>query len=281
MYHLRLLSAALLLGASSGPLLAQTASSSAYGLSVDQTAAVPGTIGASVVVAPVAPSSGSAPPDYNVSNSVASVNGSANLFTAPATIGQQVGSGLITTSASGTASAAQATATTNDFLYALTGLSSLLNVSATTIQSFSQANSAGGLDASGSTLIEGLLVSGSLLGGATIDGSLFVNPSPNTILFSGGGIEIILNEQIFGGDGISGTGITTNALRIGFDQALLGTGLVNGDIIVGHTEAFASVGGAAGAVPEPSTWAMMLLGFGAVGASLRRSKMARMRISRA
>ena len=29
---------------------------------------------------------------------------------------------------------------------------------------------------------------------------------------------------------------------------------------------------AAGAVPEPATWAMMLLGFGAMGASLRRSR---------
>jgi hypothetical protein len=26
------------------------------------------------------------------------------------------------------------------------------------------------------------------------------------------------------------------------------------------------------AVPEPSTWAMMLLGFGAIGASMRRSR---------
>jgi hypothetical protein len=35
---------------------------------------------------------------------------------------------------------------------------------------------------------------------------------------------------------------------------------------------FAQVGAGAGAVPEPATWAMMLLGFGAVGVSIRRQR---------
>lgn len=40
----------------------------------------------------------------------------------------------------------------------------------------------------------------------------------------------------------------------------------------GHTlTAFAQIGsGVTGAVPEPATWAMMLIGFGAIGVSLRR-----------
>jgi hypothetical protein len=33
-----------------------------------------------------------------------------------------------------------------------------------------------------------------------------------------------------------------------------------------------TIANAVGAVPEPSTWAMMLIGFGAVGASLRRRR---------
>jgi hypothetical protein len=36
--------------------------------------------------------------------------------------------------------------------------------------------------------------------------------------------------------------------------------------------AFETANFAVGAVPEPATWAMMLLGFGAVGYSMRRRK---------
>lgn len=32
------------------------------------------------------------------------------------------------------------------------------------------------------------------------------------------------------------------------------------------------VGGVAGGVPEPATWAMMILGFGAAGATIRRRR---------
>ena len=40
--------------------------------------------------------------------------------------------------------------------------------------------------------------------------------------------------------------------------------------------AFAQIGaGATGAVPEPGTWGLMLLGFGAMGVSLRRRRRAR------
>ena len=124
----------------------------------------------------------------------------------------------------------------------------------------------GGFDASGDTIIEGLVLSGSVFGALLFDGSLFVNPDPNTILFSGVGLSIILNEQI-----LSSGGIETNAIHIAFNDFALGTGLKNGDIILAHTEAFATTGsGGPGAVPEPATWAMMLIGFGAVGAGMRR-----------
>ena len=40
----------------------------------------------------------------------------------------------------------------------------------------------------------------------------------------------------------------------------------------GSVTAFAQIGSGAPAVPEPATWAMMLLGFGAIGFSMRRSR---------
>jgi hypothetical protein len=154
-------------------------------------------------------------------------------------------------------------------------LASLLGLSATTIQSSSQANSVGGLDASGSTTIEGLTLTGSLLGGLAINGSLFVNPAPNTVLFNIVGLSITLNEQTLFGDGITTTGISTNAIDIAFNNFALGTNLLNGNIIVGHTEAFASLDQPA-AVPEPATWAMMLLGFVGIGLAMCRRRPARL-----
>jgi hypothetical protein len=72
------------------------------------------------------------------------------------------------------------------------------------------------------------------------------------------------------GDGVTSAGISTNAIDIAFNNFALGTGLANGNIILGHSEALASLGAAA--VPEPSSWAMMLLGFAAVGMVLRRRR---------
>ena len=85
-----------------------------------------------------------------------------------------------------------ATATVNNLQLSLSEsqlLTTLLGLNATTIQSFSQANSVGRLDASGSTTIEGLTLYGLLLGGVTIDGSLFVNPAPNTVLLNIAGLK--------------------------------------------------------------------------------------------
>jgi len=269
--------AAVCLSLSATPALGQTASSSAYTVDVEENVSLLGIVNANVNVGPISPSSGAAPPSYDNSNSVLTLSESASLTTGLLGIQQGLQTGLLTTNANGTATGAEATATINDLSLTLGTnllLTSLLGLDATTIQSYSQANSVGGLDASGSTTIEGLVFAGSLLGGLNLDGSLFINPDPNTVLLSIAGLSILLNEQIMLGDGVTGIGISTNAIHIGFDNFLLGTNLLNGDIILGHSEAFASVGqpGTPGAVPEPGTWAMMLLGFGAVGFAMRRSK---------
>lgn len=56
---------------------------------------------------------------------------------------------------------------------------------------------------------------------------------------------------------LSNVGTTNNGFRVTIDEPL------------------------AGAVPEPGTWAMMILGFGAMGLSLRRRKETRLRLSQA
>ncbi len=255
------------------PALAQTASSSANALELHENVAIPRTATANISVGPLAQASGSAPPAYNVSNSLASVNESASLSgSVLAPVNQSLQTGLLTSNATGSAVGAQATSTVNNLTFDLTGLidASIFSLGATTIQSTSQANSIGGLDASGNTTIEGLNLFGSLLSGVAIDASLFSNPDANTVLFNALGLSIILNQQTTLGDGITSTGISTNAIYVGFNNFVTGTGLVNGSLTIGHSEAFASAGVAA--VPEPATWAMMLIGFGAIGFATRRAK---------
>jgi hypothetical protein len=252
---------------------AQQASSSAYTVNAQETVSTAGVVTANVSLGPIAQSSGSAPPSYSDSDSVASLSDNASLTTGIGGVTQSLQTAILTSSATGTATGAEATSTVNNLSLSLASnplLAGLLGLSATTIQSFSQANSVGGLDASGSVTIEGLILTGSLLGGTTINGSLFVNPAPNTILLSIDGLTITLNEQTMLGDGVTSAGISTNAIDIAFNNFALGTGLANGNIILGHSEALASLGAAA--VPEPSSWAMMLLGFAAVGMVLRRRR---------
>ena len=265
--------AALLVGTLSSPLTAQTASSSGYTVGVDETVTVPRVANVNVTVGPVAPASGNAPAPYDNTTTIVSLNENAALTGGLFGVGQNLQTSVLTTNANGTATGAEATSTVNNFMLSIAGLSNLLSISATTIESSSQANSVGGLDASGTTTIEGLNLGGTLLGSLLLDSSLFVNPNPNTVLLNLGGLSIILNEQTMLGDGVNSLGIETNALRIGFDNFLLGTGVVNGDIIVGNSQAFATVTHpGTGAVPEPATWAMMLLGFGLAGFAIRRSR---------
>lgn len=58
------------------------------------------------------------------------------------------------------------------------------------------------------------------------------------------------------------------ALTAGFNNTLTVSGQNTGNSAFSGTLVFANVP----AVPEPATWGMMLLGFGAIGASLRRRR---------
>ncbi len=87
-----------------------------------------------------------------------------------------------------------------------------------------------------------------------------------------GSISVILNEQIVTGDTINSRGIDVNAIHVTFSDVgvnlgALGIGLLNGDVIISHSEAQMSALDTSSAVPEPSSFA--LLGIAALGALSR------------
>jgi hypothetical protein len=225
----------------------------------------------SAEIGPFVQASGVAAPGYNVSHTLLSANAAADLMLGTvmlpvtlATVG--VSTGVVNASASSPWPIVTSTAssTIDDLslgIHELGGFLPLtfLDVTATTITSTS---SASGLvhpnTATGSSSIEDLKISGLALGLLPpIDLTGTISPPANDVILNLAGLTITLNQQIVmeapGGTGIS---IETNAIAIDFSNFALGTGLVNGDIIVG--DSFASV-------PEPATWVEMLAGFGAAG----------------
>lgn len=236
-----------------------------------------------VNVGPLAATGGSAAPAYSHNAGLATINQNLNLAGFGAlTVQQQLHTGIVNSTASSpfpVTPTGTASSTINNLdvglttqLTALLPLLTVLNVSADTIMSTSSVSAVGGLSAFGSSTIEGLDISGlSLaLGGLFLDSSLYVNPNANTVLVDLLGLRIVLNEQTHTGNGTTDIGIATNALRLTFNDFLLGGNLVSGNVIVGHSQA--SISGyvpPVPAVPEPATWAMLIAGFGLVGGAMR------------
>ncbi len=255
-------------------------SSSAFGISANLSLLQFVNVG----IGPVAPVSGGAVPAYSATNSVLSLNETLVLgVPAVLAVNQGIGTGLISTSASSPYPAtptSTATATVDNLGLALTTKTligspiNILSIGATTLSSTTSANAQNVLGVTSMSNIAGLTISGVALGGLTIDGSLFANAAPNTVVFSLAGLSIIANEQITTGNGTDFLGRTTNALRISFNNFVLGAGLLNGGITIAQSRA--EIAGPAiidiGPIPEPATWLQMIIGFGLAGVALRRKR---------
>ncbi|MBU1375410.1 MAG: PEPxxWA-CTERM sorting domain-containing protein [Alphaproteobacteria bacterium] len=119
----------------------------------------------------------------------------------------------------------------------------------------------------------------SLLGVFLTDAAPTPGAEPASLDFNGARSFASLTPGIgqifFIGDGLTGTGsgatqlftAPTGATRL-FLGVADGTGWYNNGGSLAVTVTFEPAG--VGAVPEPATWAMMILGFGLVGASVRR-----------
>ena len=249
-----------------------SAGSGANATSVHLSAA--GTVVADATTAPV---SGTAPPAYDRTGGLASIN--QNFTLASGLLGtatQGLQTGVVSTRAfsDGTSSATGSVNLTNVNSVLANKLlgdlvpTSALGLAADAISSTTTA----GIDASGnffgfgSSSITNLGITGTALGALTIDGSLLSNPSANTVVLSLAGLMVTLNEQVRNQTS-TGLFLQTNAVHIALSNYSLAGKLISGDVILGHSEAQV-----AGAVPEPATWAMMLAGFGVVGFAMRRRR---------
>ena len=214
-----------------------TASSSAFGESVNLNLLPLLGNGINITSGPLPTVAGTAPPSYNNNNSAASA------LVSSALTGQILQTGLLTVNAASSvpgSDTASASATVNNLEIDIVGNLPLLTIDATTVQSTANISGTCGssLTATGTTTIENATVGGSLGVGLSIS----LNPPPNTVLLDLLGIRVVLNEQILAGDGVNSRSLTVNAIHITLDIIqpvlfLLGIDVLSGDIIISHSQA--------------------------------------------
>ncbi|UAK23535.1 choice-of-anchor P family protein [Sphingomonas nostoxanthinifaciens] len=218
--------------------------------------------------------SGTAGTAYDNTGNVASVNLTTPLVSGIVSAGSKVTTGVVSTeafssapwSATGTANVAGANIALYTQLLSAIPLTSI-GISLNAISSMTTVGlGANGYYGTGSSSIAGLALSGSVLGALGINTSLISNPSASTVLATLPGLTLTLNEQITS-TLTNGLSMSTNALHLALNDYAFDGQLLSGDIILGHSEASIT-----GAVPEASSWAMMVVGFGLLGGLARRRK---------
>ena len=217
------------------PLAANAASvgsSSAFGESVDLHL-LP-LLGNTVNVSsgPLPSRSGAAPPAFDLTQQVASVNVSSPL------LGTVLQTGILKAHAASTLPGqdrASADAEVNGLALRLAGVLPLLTLSADTIVSAAAINGpcTGTPTASGSATITNAVLGGPAGLGITVP----VNPAPNFVLLNLLGIRVVLNEQILSGTGLTRT-LTVNAIHVSVTNSVLaGLGVLSGDVVIAQSRA--------------------------------------------
>lgn len=239
--------------------------------------------GVVVVGADVALASGTAAPAYNLDMTVLSVATTTglglgslattfNTGTATNAVDDSASSPYPTT-LSGTATSTVHGLTSN--LALISALTNLLHISATTLTSTSTATKPGGtLNLLGTSSITNLSVFDALDGPlgttVTVGASGAVSTPINDLILSAAGLDVYTNYQTPVIHGGITDGINTAALALRLNNFVLGTGLLSGTVLFADSQASISGAPASAAVPETATWAMMLVGFGLIGALARR-----------
>lgn len=217
-----------------GSALAQTeGNSSAYGVfaELDLVPLLGG--GVNIDLGPIAPSSGSAPPDYSDSDTVLSASLSSG------STGSILSTGVLSTAADSDIAndTTSSNATVDDLSVSIVGLLPLLTIGADTVSTTAEVTGSCSdetLTATGTTTLENAGAGGTLGIGLTISS----NPPPNFELLNLLGIRVVLNEQIVTGDGVNSRGITVNAIRIDLTNTILSLiGALSGDIIIAQSQA--------------------------------------------
>lgn len=113
------------------------------------------------------------------------------------------------------------------------------------------------------------------LGGRYFRSFNFYMGSPDTynkLTFNlvGGDTQVFEGDEIWGGNGVLGNGDRTKGFRIYYDF----NGAKVSSITFQSTSNAFEFDGLAGVVPEPGTWALMIMGFGGAGAMIRRRRAA-------
>jgi len=217
-----------------GNALAQTeGNSSAYGVfaELDLVPLLGG--GVNIDLGPIAPSSGSAPPDYSDSDTVLSASLSSG------STGSILSTGVLSTAADSDIAndTTSSNATVDDLSVSIVGLLPLLTIGADTVSTTAEVSGSCSdetLTATGTTTLENAGAGGTLGIGLTIAS----NPPPNFELLNLLGIRVVLNEQIVTGDGVNSRGITVNAIRIDLTNTILSLiGALSGDIVIAQSQA--------------------------------------------
>ncbi len=209
---------------------ATSGAASAHGVSANLLLDLPVPPDVTATLAPVPAVSGSAPPDFNLSQTAASASLSLG------SLGTVLSTGVLTVTASSALASNQtnASATTNGLSVTVDpagALPTVLALNATEVRATATAQCVGGnVTVSGTTTLVGAQLS--VLNAAFV--GLASNPTPNTVVPIVGlaGVSIILNEQI-----VTANQITVNAIHIRFLNLPVGADFLTGDIIVSQAVA--------------------------------------------